>query len=33
VTHDQRTLDVFDALYKMEDGRLERWRESVPAAS
>ena len=23
VTHDQRTLDVFDALYTMEDGHLE----------
>jgi putative ABC transport system ATP-binding protein len=23
VTHDQRTLDVFDAIYTMEDGRLE----------
>ncbi len=33
VTHDQRTLDVFDGLYQMEDGRLERWREVVPVAS
>ena len=23
VTHDRRTLDVFDALYTMEDGQLE----------
>jgi hypothetical protein len=22
VTHDHRTLDVFDALYEMEDGRI-----------
>jgi putative ABC transport system ATP-binding protein len=22
VTHDQRALDVFDAIYEMEDGRL-----------
>jgi len=22
VTHDQRTLDVFDAIYQLEDGRL-----------
>ena len=33
VTHDQRTLDVFDALYQMEDGRLEMWRESIPKTS
>lgn len=24
VTHDQRALDVFDTIYEMEDGRLER---------
>jgi putative ABC transport system ATP-binding protein len=22
VTHDQRSLDVFDAIYQIEDGRL-----------
>ncbi len=27
VTHDQRTLDLFDELYQMEDGRLEGWRD------
>jgi putative ABC transport system ATP-binding protein len=30
VTHDHRTLDVFDALYQMEDGRLERWQGAGP---
>ena len=29
VTHDQRTLDVFDAIHEMEDGRLTSHREPV----
>jgi putative ABC transport system ATP-binding protein len=33
VTHDHRTLDVFDALYEMEDGRLERRRTDAPRVS
>ncbi|MFH1123175.1 MAG: hypothetical protein V1758_05885 [Pseudomonadota bacterium] len=24
VTHDQRALDVFDTIYEMEDGKIER---------
>jgi putative ABC transport system ATP-binding protein len=24
VTHDHRTLDVFDTIYEMEDGRMRR---------
>lgn len=24
VTHDQRSLDVFDTIYEMEDGRVAR---------
>ena len=36
VTHDHRTLDVFDALYDMEDGRImeprsRAWPEQRPA--
>ena len=30
VTHDQRTLDLFDTIYEMEDGAL---RDYVPEAA
>jgi putative ABC transport system ATP-binding protein len=29
VTHDQRSLDVFDTIYEMEDGVIERQQASV----
>ncbi|MDX2120922.1 MAG: ATP-binding cassette domain-containing protein, partial [Gemmatimonadota bacterium] len=31
VTHDQRSLDVFDTIYEMEDGVLTRATPTAPA--
>ena len=33
VTHDQRSLDVFDTIYEMEDGVIERQPASVASTA
>ncbi|MFT5323847.1 MAG: putative ABC transport system ATP-binding protein [Planctomycetaceae bacterium] len=33
VTHDQRSLDVFDTIYEMEDGVIERQQASVASTA